>query len=45
MGSFGFGYSRCPLLRPGTTTLGGGRWICIDAFRLHFSGFHPSDLT
>lgn len=44
-GIFGFGTSKCPRLRPGTTTLGGGRWICIDALRRHLSGFQPSDRT
>lgn len=43
MGAFGFGKNKCPRRRPGTTTLGGGRWICIEAFRCHLSGFQPSD--
>jgi len=34
-GSFGLGNTKCPLRRPGTTTFGGGRCICMDAFRLH----------
>lgn len=45
IGSFGLGSSRWPRLLPGTTTLGGGLWICIEAFRRHLSGFQPSDFT
>lgn len=41
---FWFGNSRIPRRRPGTTTFGGGRWICIDADRRHLRGFRPSDL-
>lgn len=43
-GCFGFGSSKWPLRLPGTTTFGGGRWICMEALRCHLSGFHPSDL-
>jgi len=42
-GSFGFGSTKCPRLRPGTTTFGGGLMICIEALRRHLSGFQPSD--